>query len=102
MTTNGNAALRLVAFEPASTPVLPVPPAKPDVSTEIGTAVASAASALCVAIEQHSEGRRLSHEVREAGGERIGKVVMLKMSFFDEAKFDAIAHCEGKRVMQVI
>jgi hypothetical protein len=67
MPSNGNAALQLVASNP------PVAPGKPDVSVAIGVAVASAACALCVAIEQHSEGRPLSHEVREANGDASAK-----------------------------
>ena len=71
-------------------------PAKTELEIKIGTAVASAATALCKMLEQYSEGR-LSHEVRMAGGERIAKVVELQMmSTFDEIDFNAIAYREGK------
>ena len=89
-----------------NTATLPVPmtasvPAqgKPGTELEIGEATAAAATALCRALEQYQNGG-LTHEVRMAGGDRIGKVVMLKMAFFDEEKFDLIAHAEGKRVMR--
>jgi len=71
-------------------------PFEEPIESRIGTAIASAATALCFAVLEQNGGG-LDPKTREAGGSRIAEVVQLQLGHeLGDHDFTRIAYREGK------
>ena len=64
---------------------------------DLGEAVAAAACAFCVALEQRCQTGHISKSVRANGAERLAVIVKAQLAAMDEAAFVAQAKQAGKR-----
>jgi hypothetical protein len=95
---NGVAALHLVPApeskgEPPSTPGA-------GIEVEIGEAVASAATGLCFAVQEHKQLGALTRTTKMTNGERIARIYHLQQAHADKLDFAAVARAEGARALR--
>jgi hypothetical protein len=96
---NGAAVARSFVPEPPTAPAATAP--KPDevpIEIAIGTAAASAVTAIAQALVEFQDGG-LRRETKDAGAERIAKLYELQQTTLGELDFPTVARAEAKRVL---
>lgn len=100
--SNGSALGSLPLPQAPSAPASPRAGAKGGIEHEIGRATADAAVLLCASmLEFHARGQ-MRPSTKEAGAEKIAKLVLLELDTFGEINFDGIARREGLRQLRKV
>ena len=94
---NGTPALALLPPAPEPTPANPS--MQEDIRATIGAAVASAATGLCFAVQEHQNGG-LTSTTKMTNGERIAALYWLQQAHADKLDFPTVAREQGKAVLR--
>ena len=98
---NGTPVRLPSTLSPPSVPAFAKVTAGKPAPAEIGAATASAATALCYAMQELQQNGGLTSATRTAGGERVAQVAQLRLDSLGEIDdFNAVARAEGRRVLR--
>jgi hypothetical protein len=76
-------------------------PTAPNPDTELGTAVADAATAIALAVGAFAQNGELTRETKMIGAERVAKLAGLQLAYgLDDLAFAAMAREQGKAVLR--
>jgi hypothetical protein len=87
-----------VALTPALDPACVKVTTPTEIEQQIGEAVADAAIAVCVGVEEFQDGG-LTGATRVRAGDLFVQLYRLQQDTIDKIDFDAVARAEGKRVL---